>query len=299
MERLDRYLAHATGRSRSEVKKLIKEGRVLVNESADVKPETAVDPQRDIVCLDGEKISRKDSICLMMNKPAGVISATKDGREKTVIDLVDSPYARSLFPAGRLDKDTEGLLLLTDDGKLSHNLLSPSKHITKTYFAVVSGSVDETLCRQFLEGIDIGEKKKTKPAGLIHADPEDLSGEEGTPISEEGLPIFDEGACRGLPDEAWMRTVCRAGVTAQDYARCGEGESCCVITLTEGKFHQIKRMFAAYGREVLYLKRIAMGHLILDTELEPGCWRELTAEERALLTDRGAADTGADERSAH
>ena len=169
----------------------------------------------------------------MLNKPAGVVSATEDKNDSTVLDLIDEKQRKDLFPVGRLDKDTEGLLLITNDGELAHQLLSPKKHVDKVYFARIDGKVTEEDVRRFAEGLEIGEEKPTLPAHL-----EILKREE---ISEIRL------------------------------------------TIREGKFHQVKRMLAARGAPVLYLKRLSMGPLTLDAELPIGGWRELTAEETASL----------------
>lgn len=246
MLRLDKCLADAGVGTRSEVKKLIRSGRVQVNDVPQKSPEEKVDPERDKVTVDGTPIRTAGPVVLMLHKPAGVVSATQDRREKTVLDLVREPYAKDLFPVGRLDKDTEGLLLLTSDGALAHDLLSPRRHVEKTYLALVTGQPEEALIDRFREGLDIGEKRPTAPAGL-----------------------------RFLPEEETDPFTCW-----------------CEVVLTEGKFHQVKRMFAAVGRKVLYLKRTAMGALQLDEALEPGAYRPLTEEELASLRSvRGQDDT--------
>jgi len=302
MLRLDRFLSEETPYSRSEIKKMIRAGRVSLNGKCDVMPETKTDPERDLVLLDGLPVTAAGRVCLMMNKPPGVISATEDGRAKTVIDLVHEPYAGRLFPAGRLDKDTEGLLLLTNDGMLAHNLLSPGKHVSKTYFAVITGEPDEELVSSFREGIDIGEKRLTLPAQLLflptdgilpdEAGPEEPSDkfipDEADPEESAGADPAGCGKDREMPSGAAgpeeMRELCRKALSPADYARCGEGECCAAVSVTEGKFHQIKRMFLACGREVRFLKRIAMGALLLDSRLESGACRPLTEEEWELVS---------------
>ncbi len=165
----------------------------------------------------------------MLNKPAGVVSATRDPKEPTVLDLILDKRRKDLFPVGRLDKDTEGLLLITNDGALSHSLLSPRKHVDKTYYAKVEGLVTEEHVRLFAQGVDLGEEKPALPAVL---------------------------------------EIQEAGET-----------SLVLVTLREGRYHQVKRMFQALGCEVRYLKRLSMGSLRLDESLKPGEYRKLTEEE--------------------
>ena len=240
IQRLDKLLAGSGAGTRSEVKKLIRSGRVSVNGIPAKRPEDKVDPDRDKVLLDGEMVTAAGPVYLMLNKPPGVVSATSDRDHRTVLDLVEPSLRKDLFPAGRLDIDTEGLLLLTNDGSLAHELLSPGKHVEKTYLARVTGEADDSLIPLFLEGFDIGEKRRTLPAKLRFID--DTSKE---------------------PD------------------------SCLVtVTITEGKYHQVKRMFAAAGRKVLSLKRIAMGSLTLDPELKAGQYRPLTREELDCLKEK-------------
>lgn len=232
--RLDKFLSSAGAGSRTEIKKLIKAGGVTVNSSVCLRSETKIDPENDIVCLWGEVIKYRKFIYLMMNKPKGYVSATFDRRLPTVLALVPEEYLHfEPFPAGRLDIDTEGLLLLTNDGQLAHNLLSPKKHIPKTYFAKVKGCVTETDISEFKQGITIDGGIKAKPASL-----EIISAGEISEIS---------------------------------------------LTITEGKFHQVKRMFEAVGKKVVYLKRTKMNALCLDEALKPGEVRELTEEELELL----------------
>lgn len=227
--RLDKLLADMGYGTRSEIKKEIAKGGVTVNGTVMKKPEAKIDTERDIVCIKGEKAVYARYEYFMLNKPAGVVSATMDRRERTVLDLIEDKKRDNLFPVGRLDKDTEGLLLITNNGELAHQLLSPKKHVDKVYFARVRGTVTEEDIKMFSEGLDIGDEKKTLPAQLSILS----SGE----ISETR------------------------------------------ITIREGRFHQIKRMFAAVGKEVVYLKRLGMGTLTLDESLAPGEYRRLTEEE--------------------
>ncbi|GAA0332665.1 pseudouridine synthase [Bacillus carboniphilus] len=234
--RIDKMLANLGYGSRKEVKKLLKDGAVLVNGSLIKDAKEHVNPDEDIVTIHGEEVVYREFIYLMMNKPPGVISATEDTREETVIDLLEIEDAVfQPFPVGRLDKDTEGLLLLTNDGQLAHQLLSPKKHVPKTYFAVVEGEVDEEDIQAFEEGVTLDDGYETKPGYL---------------------------------------KILKAGQTSD-----------IELTITEGKFHQVKRMFAARGKRVIYLKRLSMGKLQLDETLELGEYRELTEEEVELLKE--------------
>lgn len=236
MMRLDRILTEMGAGSRQDVKKLIRKGQVTVNGKIIRKPDEKVpEESADIRCL-GKTYIYEPYVYYMLNKPSGIISATEDKKESTVLDLLPKPVRTDLFPVGRLDKDTEGLLLITNDGDLSHQLLSPKKHVDKTYEAVISGIVNENDVKSFSEGVDIGDKKKTLPAKL-----EILSVDIGQHLSS-------------------IR-----------------------ITIQEGRFHQIKRMFQAVGKEVLYLRRIRMGSLLLDPKLEKGACRRLTDDELQAL----------------
>lgn len=225
--RLDKYLSNAGCGTRSEVKQLLKKGLVWVNGEAAKKPEQKIDPETDEICCGGSRILREEFQYYMLNKPSGYVSATRDLYQPVVLDLIKVPGKEALFPVGRLDIDTEGLLLLTNDGVLAHELLSPRKHVDKMYFAKLDQPAGERDIEQFQEGLEIGEKKKTLPARLE-------IGEDGTQIR---------------------------------------------VTIREGKFHQIKRMFQAVGKQVVYLKRLSMGSLMLDEDLKPGEWRKLTEQE--------------------
>lgn len=231
MERLDKLLA-ATGRwSRKEAKALIKAGRVQVAGERPAGPEDKVEPGT-LVTVDGRPISTETYVYVMLNKPAGVISSTEDPREETVLSLLPNQLRRlGLFPVGRLDKDTEGLLLLTNDGPLAHQLLAPNRHVDKVYYTEVNGQLDEADREAFQEGLALADGTVCRPAALeILADP-----------------------------------------------------SQALVTLREGKYHQVKRMLAARGKPVVYLKRLSMGPLTLDPSLPTGRWRMLSQEERAAL----------------
>jgi len=231
--RLDKYLAEMNLGTRSEVKKLITKGQIQVNRTIVKKPEFKLDPISDRVQYQDREITYVTYEYYMLNKPSGVISATEDKRDTTVIDLIESRQRKDLFPVGRLDKDTEGLLLITNDGALAHRLLSPKKHVDKTYYAKICGKVTKEDIEIFEKGICIGDEKLTLPAKLV---------------------ILKSGA-----------------------------ESEIELTIQEGRFHQVKRMFQAVGKEVVYLKRLSMGGLSLDPSLKPGEYRKLTKEEMEQL----------------
>lgn len=236
MIRLDKYLADMGCGTRQEVKKLIRSGQVSVNGAVVKKPETKVEQTVQEVCLNGEKVGYESFEYYMLNKPAGVISATEDRSCQTVVDLIQEKKRKDLFPVGRLDKDTEGLLLITNDGELAHRLLSPKKHVDKCYFARVSGKVTEDDVRSFENGVNIGSLEQpeiTMPGKL-----EIITSDEISQIH---------------------------------------------LTIQEGKFHQVKRMLRAVGKEVIYLKRLRMGTLVLDENLSIGEYRPLTKEELEKL----------------
>ncbi len=232
MIRLDKYLADMGVGTRQEVKRCIRKGQVTVGGRTVNAPELKIDEEKDRVTVDGREIGYAAYEYYMLNKPAGVISATEDPRERTVIDLIRDKKRKDLFPVGRLDKDTEGLLLITNDGKLAHRLLSPRRHVDKTYYVRVRGCVTEEDVRRFAGGLDIGteeEEELTRP-GI--------------------LQILNAGE-----------------------------ESEILLTIQEGKYHQVKRMFEAVGKEVVYLRRESMGTLMLDNNLKAGEYRPLTKEE--------------------
>ncbi len=243
------------------------------------------DPGRQIssddeVRFDDKVIARVEFVYYMLYKPAGVITATEDSRTATVLDLLRTPESsgspserqpvqpsrpvqpvlrRDLFPVGRLDRDTEGLLLITDDGQLAHRLLSPGRHVDKVYYAVVTGQVTEEDRRRFAEGLCVDESLTAMPARL-------LSAAEAARETEQLSGLIPEDPQQLIPP----------GTTSF---------SPVLVTIREGKFHQIKRMFAAVGKEVLYLRRLSMGPLLLDEALSPGEFRELTQEEIRLLRE--------------
>lgn len=233
MERLDKRLA-STGRwSRKEIKDMVRQGRIQINGVPARRPEEKVGDE-DRLAVDGQEVDCAPFVYVMMHKPAGILSATEDNRQRTVVDLLPPELRRrGLFPVGRLDKDTTGLLLLTDDGALAHELLSPKKHVDKVYLARVEGRIDAADVAALGEGMVLGDGLHCLPAGLE--------------------PLKDGSEC--------------------------------LVTLREGKYHQVKRMLAARGKPVLALKRLSMGTLQLDETLVPGQWRYLEMDEVAKLRE--------------
>lgn len=236
-ERLDKVLANMGYGSRKDVKNFIKKGIVKVNGNIIKDNEFKVSPYEDEIFYKDEEVNYREYIYLIMNKPQGLVSSTEDPLTKTVIDLLDDKHLiYKPFPVGRLDKDTEGLLLISNDGKLAHELLSPKKGVDKTYFAQVEGRVDASHIEIFNQGIELEDGYKTLPAQL-----EILESDEQSKIN---------------------------------------------LTIQEGKYHQVKRMFEALGMRVTFLKRISMGPLSLDPTLSPGEYRELTEDEINILKYR-------------
>lgn len=237
--RLDKFLTMQGIGSRSEVKKLIKKGDISVNERTVQQPEYQLQIKNgnmtDIVICNGKRLTYEKYVYYMLNKPAGFVSATEDFENKTVIELIKESQ-KGLFPVGRLDKDTEGLLLITNDGNLGHALLSPKKHVEKQYYVMVREKLTKQNISEFAQGITIHDKAKQE--ALVKLMPAQLE-------------IIDDFHCS--------------------------------VTIHEGKYHQIKRMFSAIGNEVLYLKRIRMGMISLDETLELGKYRRLNEKELNLL----------------
>lgn len=226
MLRLDKMLCDMNIGTRSQVRVLLKQGQIQVNGETVIKPEYKVDEKNDRITCKGERLQYQKYAYYMLYKPAGVVSATQDNTCRTVTELLKKENYRDLFPVGRLDKDTEGLLLMTNDGELAHRLLSPKKHVSKVYEVHMREELSKEAAKQLEEGVDIGEDRLTLPAKV-----EFLTGQ-----------------------------IIR-------------------LTITEGKFHQVKRMLKAVGNEVIYLKRVSMGSLVLDENLKKGSYRELTQDE--------------------
>lgn len=249
MMRLDKYLADMGLGTRAEVKKKISGGRVLVDGIVCRRPEQKVQPGENEVSVDGRAVAYQAYYYYMLNKPAGVVTAREDGRERTVMDVLqegglECPAFGALSPVGRLDRDTEGLLLITNDGALAHALLSPARHVPKTYYALVDGEMDAEDVVRFREGIAFSD-------------------------------------FTAMPAELNIR-------------RAEGGQSEVLVTIREGKYHQVKRMVHAVGKEVRFLKRVAMGSLRLDEALAPGEWRELTAQEAEGLAAQKMEGENAD-----
>ena len=233
MERIDKIIVAQTNYSRKDVKKLVLQKRVTVNGEIISKSDVKIDAQNDKILIDGIEINIKKYIYLILNKPKGYISATEDKNTPTVLDLVPKEYAhRNLFPAGRLDKDTTGMMIITDDGEFAHNILSPKKHIKKLYNVTLDIPVNEKMVIGFKNGV-----------------------------------ILNDGECKS----AIMQIT---------------GRNTALVTLTEGRYHQIKRMFGCYGAKVIELQRIGMGNLMLPDDLNLSECRELTKEELEKLKQR-------------
>jgi len=224
--RLDKFLANHGIGTRTEVKQLIKKGSIQVNKEIIKKADYKLEPATDLVLCQGEVVRYINELYIILNKPAGVISATQDYLHDTVIDLMPEYRHFDLHPVGRLDKDTEGLLILTTDGQFTHEVLSPKKHVNKTYYAELDGVVSEETVTQFKAGIMLDDGYLCMPAELNIIKPDLIE-----------------------------------------------------VTIQEGKFHQVKRMFQSVGCTVTYLKRIQMGGFKLPADLEIGAYREMTEEE--------------------
>ncbi|BBM57844.1 pseudouridine synthase [Leptotrichia trevisanii] len=245
--RLDKFLANSGIGTRKEVKDILKNRKISVNDIFVKDGKIQIDEKKDIVKYENKIVNYKPFVYIMMNKPAGVISATEDNHHKTVIDLLNDEYRTyDIFPVGRLDIDTEGLLLLTNDGVLSHNLLSPKKHVDKKYYVKIANPLSEDDIKMLENGIKLEENFVTKKAKV-------------------------EIICNGSEKESKNSDF--------DENKNNKNENLVYITISEGKFHQVKRMFKAVNNEVLYLKRVKMGNLLLDEKLELGEYRELTEEE--------------------
>lgn len=237
--RLDKFLVQMGKGSRSQIRDMAKKGRIQVNGQTEKASDRKVNPESDAVTVDGVPVSYVKMEYFMLNKPQGVVSATEDGRYPTVVSLLKDALRKDLFPVGRLDIDTEGLLLITNDGAMAHSLLSPKKHVDKVYFAHIQGSLPADAAKKMEAGVVLSDGTKTLPAAL---------------------KILEEKPENGVD---WDTAV--------------------TLTIHEGKFHQVKRMFEALGCKVVYLKRLSMGPLRLDEELLTGQYRPLTEKELAAL----------------
>ena len=237
MERLDKILASQGTLSRKEVKEIIRKGRITLNGNVVKDSSVKIDENKDVVTLDGEVLSLKKHIYIMLNKPQGIISASDSDTDETVVDLVpEELFRKGLFPAGRLDKDTTGFVLITDDGDFAHRILSPKNHIFKTYIAELQHKLSEDDINSLENGIVLGD---------------------GTELKESKVEVIED------TDKPLVR-----------------------IQICEGKYHQVKRMFAATGNKVLSLHREKMGELYLDNDLKPGECREITLDELEKITSK-------------
>lgn len=226
MERIDKVISLQTGYSRKDVKELIRKKRVMINDKVTMKADIKIDTEIDKVKIDGKEIKIKKNIYLMLNKPKGYISATEDRNFETVLDLVSEEYLhRNLFPAGRLDKDTTGLMIITDDGRFAHNILSPQKHVKKTYNVTIDIPISDEMIEGFKNGV-----------------------------------MLNDGKCK-------IASLKKTGTNSA------------IVILTEGRYHQIKRMFGCYSAKVLELQRIGIGNFKLPDNLGIGQCREFTEEE--------------------
>ena len=242
--RLDRFLADAGRSTRSQVKELIRKGRAAVGGSTVKDGSVKVDPETDVITLDGQVVSSLKERWFMLHKPAGIVCAARDSRERVVMELFAPELRERIFPIGRLDKDTTGLLLFTDNGECAHRLLSPLRHVEKEYIALLSGIAEAVDEEAFAAGLEIGDDKPALPAKL------------------ERIPSYGNAPGEWIP---------------------APGESLVRITLHEGRFHQVKRMCQAVGKPVIRLHRAAFGPVLLDPSLAPGEYRPLREDEIAAL----------------
>lgn len=233
MDRIDKIIASQSTNSRKEAQRLIKSGAVFINGEVCKKTDHKVDTEKDVIKVNGQVLNYSKHIYIMMNKPGGIVSATEDKLDKTVLDILpDNMKRNGLFPAGRLDKDTEGLLIITNDGEFAHRMLSPKKHVEKKYIAELDGEITESVIGKFEEGVVFSDGTKCMPAKL---------------------ELYKNSKKTGL------------------------------VTICEGKFHQVKKMFAVCGINVVHLKRISIGNLYLDSKLPIGCCKLLTNLDKELI----------------
>ena len=299
MIRLDKYLSNMTGESRSIIKSEIKKGNVIVNGSTVLKAENKIDEIKDEVIYKGESVAYSKYAYYMFNKPAGCVSATTDNTCKTVIDYLKNEQVSGLFPVGRLDKDTEGLLIITNDGELAHKLLSPKKHVAKKYYARIKGNLPTDVEKRFEDGLDIGDEKKTLPARIevlqnaraiestdkLTGKTDNMTGKTDNMTGNTDNMTGNTDNMTGKTDNTTGNTDNITDVVISDRSDAlpDEGpalfDSEVYVVITEGRYHQVKRMFKAVGCEVTYLERKSMGGLELDDTLRRGEYRKLTAEE--------------------
>lgn len=282
--RLDKYLSDMGAGTRSELKKEIRKGVASVDGRVVKDPGFSVSPDSNVV-FRGAEVAYEEFVYYMLNKPAGIISASEDNREPTVVDLIAEPKRRDLFPVGRLDRDTEGLLIITNDGALSHRLLSPKHHVDKVYYVKAAGRLDESHVSAFKDGLVLPDGLECLPADLeILAVSPDSSEYQDSSASVNSMHLYEQlSGAADCVDTGEAELVAepeddRPGINAVDFVTEAK------VTIREGKFHQVKRMFSAVGSEVLYLKRLSMGPVSLDPALAPGEYRRLTPEELSALS---------------
>ena len=272
--RLDKYLAEASVGSRKVVRNYVKEERITVNDLLITEPAFEIDVDKDIVKHLGTEVIHTGKLYYMFHKPAGCVTARKDAVNKTVLDYFDPEIAKGLFPVGRLDKDTEGLLLLTNDGEFSHSLMHPNKHVEKTYFFRALGQIDSGDMEKLINGVTIGQD-------VTRVDTDEDSGKmNGTDelVKAIKIEIVEEGQYRdfkGPFDTDKMKSI---SINPKEQKVVAG-----YLTISEGRKHQVKRMLKAVGCYIMYLKRVSIGGLLLDATLEEGQYRELTLEEIKLL----------------
>ncbi len=272
--RLDKYLAEVSVGSRKVVREYVKEERITVNGLLIKEPAFEIDVDKDVVKYLGTEVIYTGKSYYMFHKPAGCVTARKDAVNKTVLDYFEPIMAKGLFPVGRLDKDTEGLLLLTNDGEFSHSLMHPNKHVEKTYFFKALGFLDLIAKERLIKGIDIGQD------GSERGNCEDVNNkdEKGPLAKAIKIEIVKEGQYQDLKDSFDIEKINSISINPKEQ-KVVSG----YLTISEGRKHQVKRMLKAVGCYVVYLKRISIGGLQLDTMLETGQYRELTVDEIKLL----------------
>jgi len=256
--RLDKFLAEAAVGTRKIIRNYVKEGKVTVNNQEILEPAEEIDENTDIIRYLGKEVVHTGKIYYMFHKPEGCITARKDINCKTVLDYFDVDNKNGLFPVGRLDKDTEGLLLLTNDGEFSHRLMYPDKHVEKTYFFWAFGSLDLEAREHLTMGISIGEDEALAKA--------------------EKVEVVEQGIYQELKDKMNIENI--KDISINPYHQSVVSG---YITISEGRKHQIKRMLKAVGCYVIYLKRVSIGGLMLDETLKKGQYRELTENELTIL----------------
>lgn len=283
--RLDKYLAEASVGTRKVVRDYVKEGRVTVNDLLITEPAFEINVDKDVVKHLGNEVHYTGKAYYMFHKPAGCITARKDVVNKTVLDYFEPAIAKSLFPVGRLDKDTVGLLLLTNDGEFSHSLMHPKKHVEKTYFFRALGHINLLAKEQLIKGINIGQDGTKKDADKIKDQTDETTNESINEAIELvkaiKIEIIEEGRYQDYKDYFDTAKMKSISINPNDQMVVAG-----YLTISEGQKHQVKRMLKAVGCYVVYLKRVSIGSLQLDKSLAEGQYRELTEDEVKLLQAR-------------